>query len=793
MSERETALAPGNIRANNRFSVEFPLAPSVDPGWLLLEEGFTLVREHEIESIFAIANGYIGTRASLEEGSRFSQPATFAAGVYVDDHNSALGPTLAVLPDWSHLGISVDGEHLSMASGRVLEHRRMLDLRQGVLWREWRQQDPSGRITRVRFLRLASLADPHILLQSVAVTPENYFGHIAIVAGLIPTGSPGERGAQSVACEPAAVMFRADETSVAIATGSIGQPNLEATQPGHERPRASDDAAQRWSWEAALGKTVRLDRLAALYTSRDVADPAGTARIHVARAQQQGMQVLARAHVDAWSSRWDTAEVEIVGDDEIQRALRFAVYHLVAAADPADEHASIGARGLTGEAYRGHVFWDTEIYMLPFYVFTDPPAARALLMYRYHTLDAARRRATGHGYQGALYAWESADTGDDATPQEVIAPDGRVIPILTGEQEQHISADVAYAVWQYWRATGDDGFMVGAGGEILVETARFWASRARMEADGHAHIRGVIGPDEYHETVDDNAYTNMMARWNLDRAADVVTILERERSSDWSCVSGRLGLADDEPAAWRRIAAALATGLRGETGLFEQFEGYFGLDEFDVIGHRDCQMPIDVCCLGSERTRQSQAIKQADVVALSALLWNQWPRSVHEANFRYYEPRTAHGSSLSPALHALVAARLGDGALARSYMLQSGEIDLANNTGGAAGGVHMAALGGLWQAAVFGVAGVQVREDGIALDPHLPPGWMQMRCSVQWHGCLLRLTFTANPARIDVEVKGAGELIIAVVDGPACRGRSGLRYAVTSESSIWGAWREADK
>ena len=790
MIDRATVLTPDSVTGLSLLGVNFPLAPSSDLGWLLVEEGFTLVREHEIESIFAVANGYIGTRASLEEGSRLSKPATFAAGIYADDPASELGPALAVLPDWPHLEITVDGERLSMESGRIIEHRRMLDLRQGVLWREWRQEHSSGRITRVRFLRLASLADRHVLLQSVAVTAENYAGRIELVAGLTLPDRRGERSPLTVTCDLATVIVLAPETSVAMATGSAVQPKAEATKSRQRHP--TDHVDERWSWEAGLGETVCLDRVVAVYTSRDVADPADTTRAHVAMSQERGVPALARDHVDAWSRRWDAAEVQIVGDDEAQRALRFAVYHLVAAANPDDEHASIGARGLTGQDYRGHVFWDTEIYMLPFYLFTDPPAARALLMYRYHTLGAARRKAKAHGYQGALYAWESADSGEETTPRAVVAPDGRVVSILTGEQEHHISADVAYAVWQYWRATADDDFMVDAGADILVETARFWASRARMEADGHAHIRAVIGPDEYHETVDDNAYTNVMARWNLDRAADAVAILKREQPTGWKQLSARLALTEEEPAAWRRIAAALVTGFNPDTGLFEQFEGYFGLEEVNVIEHGGCPTPIDVC-LGREQTRQSKAIKQADVVALCALLWDEWPRAVHEANFNYYEPRTAHGSSLSPALHALVAARLGDGALARSYMRQAGEIDLANNMGNAAGGVHIAALGGLWQAAVFGVAGVRLREDGIALDPHLLPGWTEMRCSVQWRGRVLRLTLAADPARIEVEVDGSGELTVAIVEGPACRARPGRRYAVGREGSAWGAWREADK
>jgi len=762
------------------------LAPSCDPGWLLVEEGVVLAREHEIESIFALANGYVGTRASLAEGGALSRPATFAAGVYTADPASGLGPTLALLPDWSHVEVIVDGRRLSLEVGRVLEHRRTLDLRQGVLWREWRQQDPSGRITRVTFLRLASLADRHVLVQSVTVTAENYAASLDLTVRLAAPDAAGAHGTL-VEAEPAEVLVLASSTAVAMATASEPRPAPDAGRSTHQVRSVSGE--ERWSWGAGLGETVRLDRAVAVFTSRDVASPAESATQHRATIRERGVPELVQAHVDAWRRQWRTAEVQVVGDEEAQRALRFAVYHLVAAANPDDERASIGARGLTGEAYRGHVFWDTEAYMLPFYLFTNPAAARALLMYRYHTLDAARRKAGAHGYRGALYAWESADTGDDVTPRTTITPDGRVVDILTGEQEHHISADIAYAVWQYWRVTGDDDFMVLAGAEILAETARFWASRAQTERDGRAHIRGVIGPDEYHETVDDNAYTNVMARWNLDRAADTAAILRRECAGDWQRLSLRLGLAEEEPEAWRRLAASLVTGFDPATGLFEQFAGYFGLEEVDVAAHRRCAMPIDAC-LGPERTRRSKAIKQADVVALSTLLWDEWPRAVHEANFRYYESRTAHGSSLSPAPHALVAARLGEGALARTYFRQAGEIDLADNMGNAAGGVHMGALGGLWQAAVFGVAGLRPREHGIELDPHLLSGWAEMRCPVRWRGRSLGLRLVADPARIEVDVEDGGELTVAVVEGPGCRARPGRRYAVSRERSGWGAWQE---
>jgi len=763
---------------------DLPLSPWDDRSWLLIEDGVHPAREREVESLFAIGNGYMGTRASIAEGGRFSRPSTFAAGIYVADGN--LGPRLAVLPPWLHVEVTVEGRRLSLEAGRVLAHRRQLDLRQGVLWREWRQQDPSGRITRLKSLQLASLADRHLLLQSVAITAENYAGEISVATRLGPADGR-TTDIEAIVAESGAMLLRISDSRVGIASASKVQALAASRAACHEA--SADSGKEQWSWEARFGETVRLDRILTVFTSRDAASPAEAARDHLTTVHAGGFRAAVAGHVDAWRRKWEAAEVRIVGDEAAQRALRFATYQLIAAANPDDEHVSIGARGLTGEAYRGHVLWDTEIYMLPFYVFTDPAAARSLLMYRYHTLAAARRKAQAHGYDGALYAWESADTGDEVTPRQVVGPDGRLVTISTGEREHHISADVAYAVWQYWRATGDDAFMVAAGAEILIETARFWASRAQIETDGHAHIRQVMGPDEYHEIVDDNAYTNGLAMLSLEHAADAVTSLGQDHASGWPRLSERFGLAEKETHRWRALAAMLATGLDPPTGVFEQFAGYFQLEEVDLAGQWERSTPIDVR-LGAERISRSKIIKQADAVALSALLWEKWPAAVHEANFRYYEPRTAHGSSLSPALYALVAARLGDLALAQAYFRQAAEIDLADNMGNSAGGLHMGALGGLWQAAVFGVAGLRLRETGIAVDPHLLPGWVELAFKVQWRGRLLRLWFEADPRRIEVGVERGEELTVAVIEGPSCVARGGQRFCLHADRSGWGEWEE---
>jgi len=317
-----------------------------------------------------------------------------------------------------------------------------------------------------------------------------------------------------------------------------------------------------------------------------------------------------------------------------------------------DERVSIGARALTGDDYHGHVFWDTEIYLLPFYSLTWPEAARALLMYRFRTLDAARGKSARMGWRGALYAWESADSGAETTPEQVVGADRQVIDILSGREEQHISADVAYAVWQYWQITGDEAFLRDAGAEIILETGRFWASRARPEADGYCHIRNVIGPDEYHEHVDDNAFTNVMARWNIRRAIDVAALLRKRWPECWASLSRRLGLDDTELSQWQSIADTIATGLDPKTGLFEQFAGYFRLEEINLADYAGRSVPMDVV-LGRERTQLSQVIKQADVVALLGLLPEEFVGDTGISNFHYYEPRCGHGSSLSRAMHGL--------------------------------------------------------------------------------------------------------------------------------------------
>ena len=773
---------------NSRF------APTADPLWRIEEEGFNLAREHEIESLFAVSNGYVGSRASLAEGSPLSNPATFIAGVF-DTNASARGdtiPELAAAPDWMQLSLQATGSEFRLDQGDYLWHRRMIDLRQGIFWRELQYRVGDGGVIEGRSCRFASLADRHVLFQRVRLTAENHFPNIHLRAVTEPVIerpgrvrlTPESCPAKEIETNPGYLLELCTwTTGIKVAIAAAGRLQIDGGQViAPEIESTPDRYIESWELDMEAGKTYRFDRLVVIYTSRDVDRPATMAVGHLQRLFNSNPEEIIDTHTEAWEKRWQESDVEIDGDEALQKALRFACYHLIGAANPEDERVSIGARALTGEAYKGHVFWDTEIFMLPFYIFTDPPSARTLLMYRYHTLPAAREKARRLRYRGALYAWESTDTGEEATPGYAITPDGEIKPILNGVLEHHISADVAYGVWQYWQATLDETFLLQAGAEILFETARFWASCGSLEADGRYHIREVIGPDEYHEGVDDNAFTNAMAQWNLECAAEAARFLGERWPDRWSELARRLGVTEEEPETWRDLARRIYTGFDSRTGLFEQFQGFFGLQGIDLAQYAPHTLPMDVL-LGRERTQLSKIVKQADVVMLIYLLWDRFPSEVRHANFRYYEPLTTHGSSLSPSIHAAVAARLGDIEIALRYLRQASEIDLTNNMGNAAGGVHAAALGGLWQAMIFGFAGLSLLPDGLSFTPHCPPEWQAFRFTVAWRG--IRLRVEIQPEAVEAAAEGEKSLIVQIGGASPAQLAPGQRIRWRRANGVW--------
>jgi trehalose/maltose hydrolase-like predicted phosphorylase len=450
-------------------------------------------------------------------------------------------------------------------------------------------------------------------------------------------------------------------------------------------------------------------------------DPdARAARAALATAEEVGFEGLLHEHRESWAARWQEADVVVEGDPELQGAIRLALFHLMASVADTGE-AAVGARGLTGPAYRGHVFWDSDVFVLPFLAATHPKAARAMLEYRVRRLPAARELARSQGRQGARFAWESAGDGHDVTPEAARLATGQLVAIRTGELEEHITGDVAWAAAYYSAWTGDQAFATGPGRDLFVETARYWASRVRFDRGGRAHIYGVIGPDEYHEPVDDNAFTNVLARWNLRQAAALDGVDEEERTT------------------WLTIGDMLVDGHDRASGLYEQFAGFFELEPL-VIEEIAPRRPVAAdLLLGAGRTEAAQVLKQADVLMLHHLLPDEVAPGSLVPNLDFYEPRTAHGSSLSPAINASVLARAGRYRPALEALRIAARIDLDDLTGSTASGLHLATMGGLWQALVFGFGGVWPRGDALRVDPRLPKEWNALEFSLRFRGRPLRL------------------------------------------------------
>ena len=528
---------------------------------------------------------------------------------------------------------------------------------------------------------------------------------------------------------------------------------LAATLPAADQPAEPDDEV--WAASSPYGggavratrtSQVGSDRRSMLRVACHAVDPdhrpdLARAEAALASATAAGGRVLLAEQRRAWRRRWAVADVTVQGDPNLTLAVRFAVFHVLSSVAHGRESA-VGARGLTGPAYAGHVFWDTEAFVLPLLAAVDGDAAAAVLAYRRRRLPSARRAAAALGCSGARFPWESARDGSDVTPRSGIDQHGTVVPIHTGAREEHITADVAWAAWHHAAWQGGWSYLEGPGRPLLVDTARYWASRVSWDAAGRAHIDRVIGPDEYHDPVDDNAFTNLMARANLRRAADLV-----ER-----CGPGTEAGEDTraEAAQWRRVADAIVDGLDPATGCYEQFAGYDRLEPLPVAALGSPPLSADLV-LGAERLAATTIVKQADVLMAHLLVPEETAPGSLAANMDRYLPFTAHGSSLSPAVHATLLARLGRTDEALALLDIATAIDLQDLTQTTGGGLHLANLAGIWRVLVDGFAGVAVHgpdDAALTVTPHVPDRWPELQVALRWHGTPVRLRCRADGVHV---------------------------------------------
>ena len=718
----------------------------MDRSWELHESPFKPQNLGHWETLFTIGNGYTGTRGTFEEGYPGEEQLFLIHGLFNRPDDTSV-PELAEAPAWFALDITINGTPFRLDRGVLLGYQRSLSLRNGVLRRAVLWQSPDGAICRLNFERFASLADQHLLALRMELQALKGSAQVHVLShwgdlsphhwAAVEAGSTSEAEAYLVA-QTTRALYR-----LAMATYIEAEGGAAALSSDRERP------ASKVSFTLQPGESITLVRFSTVYTSRDTDQPLQMARKALQKAIKRGYARLYRDHTTAWEDVWQYADVQIEGDDFAQLAIRFALYHLIIAAPRHDERVSIGAKTLSGRGYKGHVFWDTELFALTPFIYTLPDVARNLLMYRYHLLPGARAKAREEGYEGAMYPWESADTGEETTPKwsDPHPETGAQERIWTGDREIHISADIAYAVYRYWQATGDDAFMARYGAEIILDTAVFWGSRAEYNADADRYeLTHVIGPDEYHEDVNNSVFTNAMARWHLQTAVAVLDWLKGHDSEQADDLITRLDLSAQRLAHWQHVIDHMTIPRRGD--VLVQFDGFFDLEPVDVQAYWPRTFSLQTI-LGTEAVNRMQIIKQADVIMLLTLLGEALGSpEMWRANWDVYMPRCDHGSSLSAATHGLMAARLGLVDEAYAFWRQAAGVDLEDNKGNTADGIHAAAAGGLWQATVFGFAGLRIDGGGITFDPCLPVHWQRLSFTIVHRGEVHRVVITPDSTQV---------------------------------------------
>ncbi|MWV45564.1 glycoside hydrolase family 65 protein [Paenibacillus sp. HJL G12] len=734
--------------------------------WIVREEGFDPQRITNHGSKFMTGNGYMGYRGTLEEFSKEQLTAVTLAGVYDQIGTKWREPVNA--PNGLRTRLFADGAELSVLNSAVEKHVQELDIARGVHARETVYLTEDGARVTFRSERFVSMDQLHLIANRFTIHSDKDVRltlETGIDGGVWDINGPHLKEAAYTSYEGTLTAAAStQELGIRVAVAEC----LAGPQEGQEEIAATEDGIiHRILLTLQAGSTYEWVKYVSVYTSLDDAEDALEAAVSSSRsALNTGYDALLQSHEEVWEQHWALSDVEIEGDDEAQHALRFSIYQLLIIAPAASEKVSIPARGLSGQVYKGAVFWDTEMFMLPFFLYTQPEIARNIMMYRKHTLDGARRKAAEYGYNGAYYAWESQDSGDDACTLFNITDvfTGRPMRTYFRDKQIHISADVAHGIWEYYKLTGDTGFLIDGGAEVIWECARFfYAYAGYYPLKRRYELLDVTGPDEYHERVHNNAFTNYMARHTLRVAVQMMDELEQQAPELYAKLAGeREGTPGLQEI--REIAEQLYVPQPdAQTGVIEQFDRYFQLEDpsLQELKARILQ-PNEYLGGGNGIATTTQIIKQADVVLLMHLFKDEFAPEIKKANWEFYEPRTEHGSSLSPCVYALVASDIGMPDWAYPYFKRTATIDLTGDSKQYVGdlyigGTHPAANGGAWMAAVLGFGGLQADEREVRLNPALPSEWSALGFKIRVRGQAFDIRITREDVRITSPAGNASE------------------------------------
>ncbi|MEU9170415.1 glycosyl hydrolase family 65 protein [Streptomyces sp. NPDC048420] len=727
---------------------------TVEP-WAVRETDLNLDVLAQSESVFALSNGHVGWRGNLDEGEPHGLPGSYLNGVHelhplpyaeAGYGYPESGQTVIDVTNGKIVRLLVDDEPFDLRYGRLVAHERALDLRRGVLERSCEWVSPAGSRIRVRSTRLVSLTQRAIAAVAYEVEPVDSRTRVVIQSELVsneslPAPKNGDPRASKALKSPLEheegfadgtrlrLVHRTRHSGLRVAVAA------DHVVDGPERTTTSSEETvdlARLTVTSVLepGQRLRMEKLVAHGWSGARSRPAMSDQVDAALAAAahsgwDGLLDEQRGYLDDF---WARADVEVDGDEEIQQAVRFALFHVLQAGARAEQRA-IPAKGLTGSGYDGHAFWDTETFVLPLLTYTEPGAVSEALRWRQKTLPAARERAEQLGLHGAAFPWRTIEGSEGSAYWPA------------GTAAFHVNAAVADAVVRYTEATGDTGFERDTGVELLVETARLWRSLGHHDHHGVFHIDGVTGPDEYSAVADDNTYTNLMARANLLAAAEACGRHPEQAAA--------LGVDDEENAAWRDAAEAVHIPYNDELGVHEQHAGFTRYQQWDFAGTRADQYPLMLHFPYFDLYRK-QVIKQADLV-LAMYLCSGWFEEFHDEeqiarNFAYYEPLTVRDSSLSACVQAVVAARAGHLSLAYAYTAEAALMDLADLENNTRDGLHIASLAGTWTALVAGFGGLRRDGDSLRFAPRLPERFSRLAFNLRLLDRCLRVEIGPDKA-----------------------------------------------
>ena len=768
--------------------------------WTLAYDSFVPEEEGLREALTSTGNGFFCTRGALTwaEADGVSYPGTYVHGGFNRETTimagvPVLNEDLVNLPNWLLAELRIEGEEaIDMSNVELLSYLHEYNARYAVVRRVTRFRDRAGRETTLETKRFVSMADMHQAAMQWTITPENWSGRVEVISALdgrvtnrgvaryrqlegrhLDPVSPRTFGPGIIALE-----IRTRQSHLYVAEAARTLVYGEGPDPVVDRSlyQMQDYVHQVLSFEVEQNKPVHVEKMVAFYTSRDAAinEPLVNAGKAVGRYGTYD-EAFAR-HARAWDELWDLCDVKVPNDDRVQLLLRLHISHILQVCSPhtADLDAGVPARGLNGEAYRGHIFWD-ELFIYPFLNFRLPEITRGLLMYRYRRMEEARAAAKEAGYKGAMFPWQSGSDGQEETQKVHINPkSGKWEPDLSHNQ-RHVSADIFYNVWRYYETTGDMEFLIDYGAEMMLDIARFWSSIAHYnQARDRYEIHGVMGPDEFHEKyhgspeegLRNNAYTNVMVAWLSGIALDVLDVLPESRLEG---LRARIGLTDEEVERWREMSHKMFVPFHGD-GLLSQFEGYEDLDELDWDHYRkeygNIQRLDRILRAEGDDPDKYKLTKQADAVLLFFLFSEDEIRGLFERlgydyspemvrkNVEYYDERTSHGSTLSFIAHAGILAELDPKSSWDRYMVAL-ESDVGDVQGGTTQeGIHMGVMAGTLDLIQRGYLGTDIRDGALHFDPKPVGNLDGLSFPMRFHGTQLQVSLEGGRLEVAHELDG---------------------------------------